>query len=44
MDIVGADGGFILAPCHNIQPDTPTENVLAMYRAVCKGRGGDVGS
>jgi len=30
---VGADGGLILAPAHNIQPDTPLENVLAMYRA-----------
>ena len=24
-------GGYILAPCHNIQPITPTENILAMY-------------
>lgn len=24
-------GGYILAPCHNIQPLTPVENVLAMY-------------
>jgi uroporphyrinogen decarboxylase len=27
------DGGFILSPCHNLQPDTPVENVLAMYEA-----------
>jgi len=40
MDVVGLGGGFILAPCHNIQPDTPTENVLAMYRAVAERRGG----
>ncbi len=25
--------GYILAPCHNIQPNTPVENVLAMYGA-----------
>jgi len=25
------DCRYILAPCHNIQPLTPTENVLAMY-------------
>lgn len=28
------DGGYILAPAHNIQPDTPTENIYAMYEAV----------
>ncbi len=39
MDVVGEGGGYILAPCHNIQPDTPLENVLALYRAVAKYRG-----
>ena len=39
MDEVGRDGGFILAPCHQIQPDTPLENVLALYRAVARRRG-----
>jgi uroporphyrinogen decarboxylase len=39
MDEVGADGGYILAPSHNIQPDTPLENVLAVYRAAAKRRG-----
>jgi uroporphyrinogen decarboxylase len=29
--ILGAGGGYILAPCHNIQPNTPPENVVAMY-------------
>jgi uroporphyrinogen decarboxylase len=32
--ILGKGGGYILAPAHNIQPDTPVENVLAMYEAV----------
>lgn len=27
-------GGYILAPAHNVQPDTPIENVLALYEAV----------
>jgi len=40
MDEVGTDGGFILAPSHHIQPDTPLENVLAVYGAVAKRRGG----
>ena len=29
--ILGAGGGYILAPCHNLQPVTPVENILAMY-------------
>ena len=33
IQVLGADGGYILAPTHNIQVDTPVENVLAMYRA-----------
>ncbi|RLE87455.1 MAG: hypothetical protein DRJ96_02640 [Thermoprotei archaeon] len=28
--------GFILAPTHAIQPGTPVENILAMYRAALK--------
>ena len=37
---VGTGGGFILAPSHHIQPDTPLENVLAVYRTVARRRGG----
>ncbi|MBN1343093.1 MAG: hypothetical protein JXQ73_10460 [Phycisphaerae bacterium] len=40
MDEVGRGGGYILGPCHNIQPDTPVENALAIYRAVARRRGG----
>ncbi|MGC9320237.1 MAG: uroporphyrinogen decarboxylase family protein [Armatimonadota bacterium] len=29
--LLGAGGGYILAPCHNIQPVGPPENVVAMY-------------
>ena len=39
MDEVGAGGGFLLAPSHNLQPDTPLENVLAVYRTVARRRG-----
>ncbi|MBN2216573.1 MAG: hypothetical protein JW719_04270 [Pirellulales bacterium] len=39
MDEVGAGGGYILAPSHHIQPDTPLENVLAVYRTVARRRG-----
>ena len=38
MDEVGSDGGFIIAPSHFIQPDTPLENVLAFYKTVQKRR------
>ncbi|HPO15234.1 MAG TPA: uroporphyrinogen decarboxylase family protein [Candidatus Hydrogenedentes bacterium] len=31
LAILGAGGGYILAPCHNIQPVTPPENIVAMY-------------
>jgi uroporphyrinogen decarboxylase len=31
LRILGAGGGYILAPCHNLQPITPTENILTMY-------------
>lgn len=29
--ILGDSGGYILAPCHNIQAVTPPENIIAMY-------------
>jgi uroporphyrinogen decarboxylase len=32
VDTLASDGtGYILAPCHNIQPVTPLANILAMY-------------
>ena len=31
LRILGAAGGYILAPCHNIQSVGPAENVVAMY-------------
>mgnify|MGYP000888031076 FL=1 len=30
---LGAGGGYILAPCHNIQPISPPENIIALYEA-----------
>ena len=32
LRILGQNGGFILAPCHNIQSITPIENILTLYR------------
>ena len=34
LDIFGKNGGYIAAPAHNIQDDTPVENVLAMFEAM----------
>ncbi|MEW6359988.1 MAG: uroporphyrinogen decarboxylase family protein [Planctomycetota bacterium] len=31
--ILGANNGYILGPCHNIQVVSPPENVVAMYEA-----------
>ena len=31
IDILGKGGGYILAPCHNIQSVSPAENIVAMY-------------
>ncbi len=33
IGILGKDGGYIVAPAHNIQPDTPVENVMAFFEA-----------
>jgi uroporphyrinogen decarboxylase len=31
--IMGAGGGYVLAAVHNIQPDVPPENVVALFEA-----------
>ncbi len=33
LRVLGAGGGYVLAPCHNIQAVSPPENVVAMYQA-----------
>ena len=30
IDIMGAGGGYVLSAVHNIQPDTPPENIMTM--------------
>jgi uroporphyrinogen decarboxylase len=39
-ETLGGNGGYILAPCNNIQADTPVENIVAMYETAKNGRGG----
>lgn len=31
-EVIGRGGGYILSPAHAIQPDTPLQNVLALYQ------------
>ena len=31
IDDLCVDGGYVLNPVHNIQPDVPVENMLALY-------------
>jgi uroporphyrinogen decarboxylase len=34
MDVLNEDGGWIACASHNLQPDTPPENVAAMYETL----------
>lgn len=33
LELAGPSGGYIIASSHNIQADTPPENILAMFKA-----------
>jgi uroporphyrinogen decarboxylase len=33
ISFLGTDGGYVLGAVHNIQPDVPPENIVAMYDA-----------
>ena len=30
---LGKNGGYVVSPAHNIQPDTPPENIVELYRS-----------
>ena len=34
FETMGIGGGYICAPCHNLQPNTPVENILTMYETI----------
>ncbi len=34
IEILGKDGGYVVAPAHNVQSDVPPENLLEMVNAV----------
>jgi uroporphyrinogen decarboxylase len=31
LEVIAPGGGYVFGPAHNIQPDTPLANVLAIY-------------
>ncbi len=33
IDVLGRGGGYVFAPCHNIQAGTPAANIVTMYEA-----------
>ena len=38
LDVFSGGKGYIVSPCHNIQVNTPTANILAIYEAVAEHR------
>ena len=34
IGVLGQKGGYIVSPCHQVQGDTPPENIVAIYDAV----------
>ena len=34
IEILSDQGGYICASCHNLQPDIPVENIIAMYETI----------
>jgi uroporphyrinogen decarboxylase len=40
VDVLGENGGYVLCSSHHVQPDTPVENVLAMYEPSLRYRPG----
>jgi uroporphyrinogen decarboxylase len=39
VETLGRGGGFVLCSSHHLQPDTPVENILAMYDVALRYRG-----
>ena len=39
IDLFNENGGFVFNAIHNVQGNTPTENMLAMFKAVRDSRG-----
>ncbi|MCM8757125.1 MAG: methyltransferase [Candidatus Omnitrophica bacterium] len=39
ISVLAPEGGFVFSQVHNIQPDVPPENIMAMYQAVHDWKG-----
>lgn len=39
IELLGEGGGFVFNAIHNVQGNTPTENILAMFQALADARG-----
>lgn len=39
VELFGESGGFVFNAIHNVQGNTPTENILAMFQALADARG-----
>jgi uroporphyrinogen-III decarboxylase len=38
---MGTDGGYILSPAHNLQPDVPPANIVAIFEGAQKHYAGN---
>ena len=36
ISVLGANGGFIIAPSHTLQPDVPMQNIVRLYESVAR--------
>ena len=34
LELLSKDGGFIFNPIHNVMPEVPPQNIIAMFNAV----------
>jgi uroporphyrinogen-III decarboxylase len=34
LEVLGRGGGFVFNPIHNVQANTPVENLMALYETV----------
>ncbi len=41
LSVMGTDGGYILSPAHNLQPDVPPANIVAIFEGARKHYAGN---
>lgn len=40
IDLLGREGGYVVGAVHNIQPDVPTENIVALFETAKQASNG----